>query len=172
MSTGPGGQPLPAPPSPSQPRCLSRVGQGWGAVWWDILLMGSPVLVPGGVGGTHEGQLPHLRSTPSSCSLPARLPKACSCPSGRSSPGPRRQRLTILSPPLANHSFKKIEFQPPEAKKFFSTVRKEMALLATSLPDGIMVKTFEDRMASTPVGAWRAGAEVPCGPRPSGLSGT
>ncbi|XP_074080597.1 (E3-independent) E2 ubiquitin-conjugating enzyme isoform X1 [Macrotis lagotis] len=45
-----------------------------------------------------------------------------------------------------NHSFKKIEFQPPEAKKFFSTVRKEMALLATSLPDGIMVKTFEDRM--------------------------
>lgn len=48
----------------------------------------------------------------------------------------------------ANHSFKKIEFQPPEAKKFFSTVRKEMALLATSLPDGIMVKTFEDRMAS------------------------
>lgn len=60
--------------------------------------------------------------------------------------------MTILSPPLANHSFKKIEFQPPEAKKFFSTVRKEMALLATSLPDGIMVKTFEDRMASTPVG--------------------
>lgn len=41
-----------------------------------------------------------------------------------------------------------MEFQPAEAKKFFSTVRKEMALLATSLPDGIMVKTFEDRMAS------------------------
>lgn len=48
------------------------------------------------------------------------------------------------------HSFKKMEFQPAEAKKFFSTVRKEMALLATSLPDGIMVKTFEDRM----VGLW------------------
>lgn len=62
--------------------------------------------------------------------------------------------------PLANHSFKKIEFQPPEAKKFFSTVRKEMALLATSLPDGIMVKTFEDRMASSL--AW-AGAGGPCG---------
>ncbi|XP_041839152.1 (E3-independent) E2 ubiquitin-conjugating enzyme UBE2O [Melanotaenia boesemani] len=44
------------------------------------------------------------------------------------------------------HSFMKMEFQPAEAKKFFSTVRKEMALLATSLPDGIMVKTFEDRM--------------------------
>lgn len=39
-----------------------------------------------------------------------------------------------------------MEFQPAEPKKFFSTVRKEMALLATSLPDGIMVKTFEDRM--------------------------
>lgn len=49
---------------------------------------------------------------------------------------------------LDTHAFKKMEFQPPEAKKFFSTVRKEMALLATSLPDGIMVKTFEDRMAS------------------------
>lgn len=47
------------------------------------------------------------------------------------------------------HAFKKMEFQPAEAKKFFSTVRKEMALLATSLPDGIMVKTFEDRMASS-----------------------
>uniref|UniRef100_A0A4W5RJH7 (E3-independent) E2 ubiquitin-conjugating enzyme n=1 Tax=Hucho hucho TaxID=62062 RepID=A0A4W5RJH7_9TELE len=44
------------------------------------------------------------------------------------------------------HTFKTMEFQPAEAKKFFSTVRKEMALLATSLPDGIMVKTFEDRM--------------------------
>lgn len=48
------------------------------------------------------------------------------------------------------HSFKKMEFQPAEAKKFFSTVRKEMALLATSLPDGIMVKTFEDRMVGFP----------------------
>ncbi|KAK1163667.1 hypothetical protein AOXY_G15519 [Acipenser oxyrinchus oxyrinchus] len=45
-----------------------------------------------------------------------------------------------------SHAFKIMEFQPAEAKKFFSTVRKEMALLATSLPDGIMVKTFESRM--------------------------
>ncbi|XP_023382496.1 (E3-independent) E2 ubiquitin-conjugating enzyme UBE2O-like [Pteropus vampyrus] len=72
--------------------------------------------------------------------------------------------FSVLEFAPSNHSFKKIEFQPPEAKKFFSTVRKEMALLATSLPDGIMVKTFEDRMASTPAGAWRAGAVVPCGP--------
>lgn len=59
--------------------------------------------------------------------------------------------ITICLSPLSvslidTHSFKKMEFQPAEAKKFFSTVRKEMALLATSLPDGIMVKTFEDRM--------------------------
>lgn len=72
-------------------------------------------------------------------------------------------RLThLFPPPPANHSFKKIEFQPPEAKKFFSTVRKEMALLATSLPDGIMVKTFEDRMASG-LGVGRGGGY--CGPR-------
>jgi ubiquitin-conjugating enzyme E2 O len=42
-----------------------------------------------------------------------------------------------------------MEFQPAEAKRFFCTVRKEMVLLATSLPDGIMVKTFEDRMVSS-----------------------
>lgn len=73
------------------------------------------------------------------------------------------QSLTVLSP-TANHSFKKIEFQPPEAKKFFSTVRKEMALLATSLPDGIMVKTFEDRMVSGQMGSWG------CGYRPHGAT--
>ncbi|XP_043944973.1 (E3-independent) E2 ubiquitin-conjugating enzyme [Protopterus annectens] len=54
--------------------------------------------------------------------------------------------FSILESAPDTHSFKKMEFQPAEAKKFFSTVRKEMALLATSLPDGIMVKTFEDRM--------------------------
>lgn len=58
--------------------------------------------------------------------------------------------ILCLLVPLDSHGFKKMEFQPPEAKKFFSTVRKEMALLATSLPDGIMVKTFEDRMVSLP----------------------
>ncbi|XP_030064055.1 (E3-independent) E2 ubiquitin-conjugating enzyme isoform X1 [Microcaecilia unicolor] len=54
--------------------------------------------------------------------------------------------FSVLESSPESHAFKKMEFQPPEAKKFFSTVRKEMALLATSLPDGIMVKTFEDRM--------------------------
>ncbi|KAM4663794.1 (E3-independent) E2 ubiquitin-conjugating enzyme [Discoglossus pictus] len=54
--------------------------------------------------------------------------------------------FSVLESAPESQAFKKLEFQPPEAKKFFSTVRKEMALLATSLPDGIMVKTFEDRM--------------------------
>ncbi|XP_013886705.1 E2/E3 hybrid ubiquitin-protein ligase UBE2O isoform X2 [Austrofundulus limnaeus] len=54
--------------------------------------------------------------------------------------------FSVLEWAPETHSFKKMEFQPAEPKKFFSTVRKEMALLATSLPDGIMVKTFEDRM--------------------------
>lgn len=94
------------------------------------------------------------------CESPVTM-NGCCCPQtsclchhtlvlGNSSGRPRaplHPGLTVLSS-AANHSFKKIEFQPPEAKKFFSTVRKEMALLATSLPDGIMVKTFEDRMAS------------------------
>ncbi|KAG5278888.1 hypothetical protein AALO_G00103840 [Alosa alosa] len=54
--------------------------------------------------------------------------------------------FSVLDEAPETHTFKIMEFQPAEAKKFFSTVRKEMALLATSLPDGIMVKTFEDRM--------------------------
>ncbi|XP_063052659.1 (E3-independent) E2 ubiquitin-conjugating enzyme UBE2O [Engraulis encrasicolus] len=54
--------------------------------------------------------------------------------------------FSVLDEAPESHSFKIMEFQPAEAKRFFSTVRKEMALLATSLPDGIMVKTFEDRM--------------------------
>ncbi|KAM9296931.1 (E3-independent) E2 ubiquitin-conjugating enzyme [Gastrophryne carolinensis] len=54
--------------------------------------------------------------------------------------------FSVLETAPESHAFKKLEFLAPEAKKFFSTVRKEMALLATSLPDGIMVKTFEDRM--------------------------
>ncbi|XP_067859879.1 (E3-independent) E2 ubiquitin-conjugating enzyme UBE2O isoform X1 [Heptranchias perlo] len=54
--------------------------------------------------------------------------------------------FSVLESVPESHAFKKMEFQPADPKKFFSTVRKEMALLATALPDGIMVKTFEDRM--------------------------
>lgn len=54
--------------------------------------------------------------------------------------------FSVLESVPESHAFKKMEFQPADSKRFFSTVRKEMALLATALPDGIMVKTFEDRM--------------------------
>nr|XP_032822964.1 (E3-independent) E2 ubiquitin-conjugating enzyme [Petromyzon marinus] len=54
--------------------------------------------------------------------------------------------FSVLETAPDSHMFKKTEFLPSDPKKFFSSVRKEMALLATSLPEGIVVKTFEDRM--------------------------
>uniref|UniRef100_A0A8C4Q8D1 Ubiquitin conjugating enzyme E2 O n=1 Tax=Eptatretus burgeri TaxID=7764 RepID=A0A8C4Q8D1_EPTBU len=44
------------------------------------------------------------------------------------------------------HIYKTTEFLPLDPKKFFNTIRKEMLLLATSLPEGIRVKAYEDRM--------------------------
>ncbi|XP_029339812.1 (E3-independent) E2 ubiquitin-conjugating enzyme isoform X2 [Mus caroli] len=91
---------------------------------------------------------PEVQS-PVKAEWPSETPVLCQQCGGR--PGvtftsAKGEVFSVLEFAPSNHSFKKIEFQPPEAKKFFSTVRKEMALLATSLPDGIMVKTFEDRM--------------------------
>ncbi|XP_052052986.1 (E3-independent) E2 ubiquitin-conjugating enzyme isoform X2 [Apodemus sylvaticus] len=91
---------------------------------------------------------PEVQS-PVKAEWPSETPVLCQQCGGR--PGvtftsAKGEVFSVLECAPSNHSFKKIEFQPPEAKKFFSTVRKEMALLATSLPDGIMVKTFEDRM--------------------------
>lgn len=87
--------------------------------------------------------------TPVKSEWPSDTPVLCQQSGGR--PGvtftsAKGEVFSILESSPDTHSFKKMEFQPAEAKKFFSTVRKEMALLATSLPDGIMVKTFEDRM--------------------------
>jgi hypothetical protein len=39
-------------------------------------------------------------------------------------------------------------FQPTDPQNFFRTVRKEIKLLRSSLPPGIWVKGFEDRMVS------------------------
>ncbi|XP_066470602.1 (E3-independent) E2 ubiquitin-conjugating enzyme isoform X2 [Tiliqua scincoides] len=87
--------------------------------------------------------------TPVVSEWPSETPVLCQQSGGK--PGvtftsAKGEVFSVLECAPDSHSFKKMEFQPPEAKKFFSTVRKEMALLATSLPDGIMVKTFEDRM--------------------------
>ncbi|XP_032995297.1 (E3-independent) E2 ubiquitin-conjugating enzyme isoform X2 [Lacerta agilis] len=87
--------------------------------------------------------------TPVTSEWPSETPVLCQQNGGK--PGvtftsAKGEVFSVLECAPDSHAFKKMEFQPPEAKKFFSTVRKEMALLATSLPDGIMVKTFEDRM--------------------------
>ncbi|NWI69333.1 UBE2O enzyme, partial [Todus mexicanus] len=89
--------------------------------------------------------------TPVRSEWPSETPVLCQQSGGK--PGvtftsAKGEVFSVLEYAPDTHAFKKMEFQPPEAKKFFNTVRKEMALLATSLPDGIMVKTFEDRMAS------------------------
>uniref|UniRef100_A0A452UBU9 (E3-independent) E2 ubiquitin-conjugating enzyme n=1 Tax=Ursus maritimus TaxID=29073 RepID=A0A452UBU9_URSMA len=90
-----------------------------------------------------EGQSPVKAEWPSETPV---LCQQCGGKPGVTFTSAKGEVFSVLEFAPSNHSFKKIEFQPPEAKKFFSTVRKEMALLATSLPDGIMVKTFEDRM--------------------------
>ncbi|KAB7494614.1 (E3-independent) E2 ubiquitin-conjugating enzyme UBE2O [Armadillidium nasatum] len=44
------------------------------------------------------------------------------------------------------HKFKLTMFQPNDPPHFYRTVRKEMKLLSTSLPPGIWVRGYEDRM--------------------------
>lgn len=48
----------------------------------------------------------------------------------------------------SSHKFKLTMFQPTDPQNFFRTVRKEIKLLRSSLPPGIWVKGFEDRMVS------------------------
>jgi ubiquitin-conjugating enzyme E2 O len=45
-----------------------------------------------------------------------------------------------------NHKFMLTMFQPTEPKLFFQTVSKEHKLLRNSLPEGICVKGYENRM--------------------------
>ncbi|XP_076325181.1 (E3-independent) E2 ubiquitin-conjugating enzyme UBE2O-like isoform X1 [Tachypleus tridentatus] len=46
----------------------------------------------------------------------------------------------------SSHKFKLSILQPNDPKTFFKTVKNEMELLRSSLPEGIIVKAFEDRM--------------------------
>ncbi|CDQ64117.1 unnamed protein product [Oncorhynchus mykiss] len=102
----------------------------------------------GGAGGERPQE--EVAKTPGAApEWPSDTPVLCQQSGGK--PGvtftsAKGEVFSVLEWSPDTHTFKKMEFQPAEAKKFFSTVRKEMALLATSLPDGIMVKTFEDRM--------------------------
>ncbi|XP_054281969.1 (E3-independent) E2 ubiquitin-conjugating enzyme UBE2O-like isoform X2 [Macrosteles quadrilineatus] len=54
--------------------------------------------------------------------------------------------FSILDTAPNSHKFKLTMFQPTDPKTFFKTVRNEIKLLRTSLPSGIWVKGFEDRM--------------------------
>lgn len=54
--------------------------------------------------------------------------------------------FSILETAPNSHKFKLTMFQPTDPKNFFRTVRNEIRLLRTSLPSGIWVKAFEDRM--------------------------
>ncbi|XP_033100637.1 (E3-independent) E2 ubiquitin-conjugating enzyme-like [Anneissia japonica] len=55
-------------------------------------------------------------------------------------------KLVAVESVPANHIFCLSPYLPTAPKRFISTVKKEINLLQCSLPDGILVKTFEDRM--------------------------
>jgi ubiquitin-conjugating enzyme E2 O len=57
----------------------------------------------------------------------------------------------------SSHKFKLTMFQPTDPQNFFRTVRKEIKLLRSSLPPGIWVKGFEDRMVSIFLGGGGGG---------------
>lgn len=52
----------------------------------------------------------------------------------------------ILEAVPDSHKYKLSILQPTDPRAFFRTVKKEMQLLNTSLPEGIIVKGFEDRI--------------------------
>ncbi|XP_068204113.1 (E3-independent) E2 ubiquitin-conjugating enzyme UBE2O isoform X3 [Palaemon carinicauda] len=52
----------------------------------------------------------------------------------------------VLEAAPDSHKFKLTMFQPTDPTHFYRTVRKEMKLLKTSLPSGIWVRGYEDRM--------------------------
>ena len=52
----------------------------------------------------------------------------------------------MIETSLACHKFKLSVFQPNDPKNFIKFVRREVKLLRSSLPHGIRVKGYEDRM--------------------------
>ena len=54
--------------------------------------------------------------------------------------------FSIIENAPGNHHFTLSLFQPVDPKNFIKFVRKEVNLLKTSLPQGISVRAFEDRM--------------------------
>ena len=59
---------------------------------------------------------------------------------------PEGEGFSIEETAPDSHKFKLTMFQPTDRTNFFRTVSKELKLLKSSLPPGIWVKGFEDRM--------------------------
>uniref|UniRef100_A0A1B6CR24 UBC core domain-containing protein n=2 Tax=Clastoptera arizonana TaxID=38151 RepID=A0A1B6CR24_9HEMI len=78
------------------------------------------------------------------CDIPILEPSPVPSPS--SSTGDKEGGFVILDTAPNCHKYKLTMFQPTDTKRFFKTVRDEIDLLHTSLPSGIWVKAFEDRM--------------------------
>jgi hypothetical protein len=57
--------------------------------------------------------------------------------------------FSMLETASVEHKFKLSLFQPTDPKNFIKFLRKEIQLLRSSLPNGIHIKGFEDRMVIT-----------------------
>jgi hypothetical protein len=52
----------------------------------------------------------------------------------------------MLSEVPSSHRFQGTSFQPANSRNFLKTIQREIGLLRNNLPEGILVKGYEDRM--------------------------
>ncbi|KAF4514131.1 UNVERIFIED_CONTAM: hypothetical protein B566_EDAN019173 [Ephemera danica] len=84
--------------------------------------------------------------------------------------GPTEQKIlgegfVIEATAPSNHKFVLTMFEPIDFKLFLQTVKKEHKLLNTSLPSGICVKGFEDRMVNVAAGNLSSTISHVCSPQ-------
>nr|XP_045602327.1 (E3-independent) E2 ubiquitin-conjugating enzyme UBE2O-like isoform X6 [Procambarus clarkii] len=72
--------------------------------------------------------------------------EGCGLALGNCLPSSEPDGFLVLEAAPDSHKFKLTMFQPTDPPHFYRTVRKEMKLLTTSLPPGIWVRGYEDRM--------------------------
>ncbi|XP_069958652.1 (E3-independent) E2 ubiquitin-conjugating enzyme UBE2O isoform X5 [Cherax quadricarinatus] len=72
--------------------------------------------------------------------------EGCGQALGNCLPSSEPDGFLVLEAAPDSHKFKLTMFQPTDPPHFYRTVRKEMKLLTTSLPPGIWVRGYEDRM--------------------------
>ncbi|XP_048575848.1 (E3-independent) E2 ubiquitin-conjugating enzyme UBE2O isoform X2 [Nematostella vectensis] len=58
----------------------------------------------------------------------------------------RNPAFMMIESVPTSHAFKNTTFSPENQRKFLSCLRKELMLLQSSLPEGILVRGYEDRM--------------------------